>query len=113
MQIRELNLKELYIAYDLVSQSYMDMSYQEFEDLIYDMRFMEYKMLGVFEGEGIKAYAGVCVQTTLKEGRHLRVFDLVIDKYDDIKKYKKIMLKYLDDYAKIAMCDRIIYRNTF
>ena len=37
MQIRELDLKELYMVYETVSQLRTELSYQEFEDLIYDI----------------------------------------------------------------------------
>jgi len=109
MQIRELNLKELYTVYDLVSQLYLDLSYDEFEDLIYDMRDMNYIMIGIMDKDELISYAGVSVQTTLKEKRHLRVFDFVTDKKHDCIKYDKVMKEYLQDYAKIAMCKNIIY----
>ena len=106
MQIRELNLKELYTIYDLVSQLY-----KEFEDLIYDMRDMNYRMIGIMEKDELISYAGVSVQTTLKDKRHLRVFDLVTDKGYDSLKYDKMMNDYLEDYAKMGMCREIIYND--
>ena len=109
MQIRELNLKELYTVYDLVSQLYIDLDYQEFEDLIYDMREMNYTMIGILEKDTLITYAGVVIQTTLKEKRHLKVFDFVTDKEYDSLKYYKIMKDYLQDYAKIGMCENVLY----
>ena len=76
MQIREMDLKELYDVYDVIKQHYIDMSYEEFEDLIYDMKHMDYKMLGIVENEKVMTYAGVAIQTTLKDKRHLKVFEL-------------------------------------
>ena len=38
MQIRELDLKELPEAYEVLSQLRCELSYDEFEDLIYEMR---------------------------------------------------------------------------
>jgi len=61
MQIRELDLKELLTAYEVVSQLRTSLSYKEFEDLIYDMRDMEYKMIGIMDGETLITYAGVAV----------------------------------------------------
>ena len=113
MQIRELDLKELYTVYDVLSQLRVDLSYKEFEDLIYDMRHMDYKMIGIMDGEELITYSGVTVQTNLYHKRHLYVFDLVTDeKYRD-KGYGKMMLDYLVDYAKMGMCENIVLSSGF
>lgn len=109
MQIRELDLKELLSAYEVLSQLRPALSYKEFEDLIYDMRHMEYKMFGIMEGEKLITYAGVAVQTTLQDKRHLRVFDFITDQNSDASKYDAIMLEYLHDYAKIGMCEKVLF----
>ncbi len=109
MQIREISLKELYDVYDVVSQLYCDMSYKTFEDLIYDMKHMDYKMLGVFEKDILVSYAGVAIQTTLKDGRFLKVFDFKTKNEFDKTKYDAILKEYIDDYAKMAMCTKVKY----
>ena len=109
MQIRELDLKELYTVFDVLSELYPDISYKEFEDLVYDMRHMDYKMIGVMEGDELITYAGVAIQTTLKDKRHLKVFDFITSKKYDCKKYDEIMKDYLNDYAKMGMCEGSIY----
>jgi len=113
MQIRELDLKELQSVYDVLSQLRVELSYKEFEDLIYDMRHMKYKMIGVIDKEELITYAGVAVQTNFYHKRHLYVFDLVTDeKYRD-KGYGKMMLEYLVDYAKMGMCENIVLSSGF
>ncbi|WP_455755535.1 GNAT family N-acetyltransferase [Sulfurimonas sp.] len=109
MQIRELDLKELYTVYEVVKQLRTELSYEEFEDLIYDMRHMEYKMIGILEGDELITYAGVSIQTTLKDKRHLKVYDFITDEKYDSKKYDEIMKEYLYDYSKTGMCESIIY----
>ena len=109
MQIRELDLKELYAAYGVLSQLYGELSYKEFEDLVYDMRHMDYKMIGIMDGEELVSYAGVCVQTTFADGRHLKVYDLITDKERDVKKYDAMMREYLLDYSKMAMCEKVVF----
>jgi len=109
MQIRELDLKELYTVYDVLSQLYEDLTYKEFEDLIYDMRDINYKMIGIMDDEKLITYAGLSILTTLKDKRHVKVFDLVTDKKYETEKYNKIMKEYLVDYANMAMCEKIIY----
>ena len=113
MQIREMTLKELEPIYELLKQLREQLSYKEFEDLIYDMRHMEYKMIGLLERGELITYAGVAVQTNLYHKRHLYVFDLVTDKKYRAKGYGKEMLEYLVDYAKTAMCENIVLSSGF
>ena len=103
MQIREISLKELYEAYELVKKIY-DIPYELFEDRIYEMRDT-YKMIGVFERDRLLAYAGVEIKTTLKDGRHIRVYEITAV---DEKSLKELQ-DYLEDYAKIAIAEKIIY----
>ncbi len=103
MQIREISLKELYEAYELVKKIY-DIPYELFEDRIYEMRDT-YKMIGVFEKERLLAYAGVEIKTTLKEGRHIRVYELIAV---DEKSLQELQ-DYLKDYAKISMAKKVVY----
>lgn len=109
MQIRELDLKELYTVYDVLSQLYKDITYDEFEDLIYEMREMNYVMMGIMDGDTLITYAGISILTTFKDKRHLKVFDFVTDKKYDSKKYDEVMREYLSDYAKIGMCESVVY----
>jgi GNAT superfamily N-acetyltransferase len=108
MQIREMNLKELYTVYDLLKELRESLSYDEFEDLIYDMRHMEYKMIGLFERGELVSYAGVAVQTNLYHKRHLYIFDLVTQKAFRSRGYGKMMMEYLCDYAKTAACENLV-----
>ncbi len=102
MQIREISLKELYEAYELVKKIY-DIPYELFEDRIYEMREY-YKMIGVFDKDHLLAYAGIEIKTTLKDGRHIRVYEITAV---DEKSLKELQ-EYLKDYAKIAMVDKMI-----
>lgn len=108
MQIRELSLKELESVYELVHQLYKEMSYKEFEDLIYDMKHMEYKMIGLIENEELFCYAGVAIRTTLKDKRHLKVFEIILKDGKD-ERYLKELRAYLQDYAKMGMCESLLY----
>lgn len=109
MQIREMDLTELYSAYELVSQLYETLSYEEFEDLVYDMRHIEYKMIGIFEKEKLISYAGVTIQTSLYYKRHLHVSDFFTDFEFLSKKYDLMLLEYLYDYARMGMCERVLF----
>ncbi|MCK9474106.1 GNAT family N-acetyltransferase [Sulfurimonas sp.] len=113
MQIRELDLRELFSVYEVLSQLRTELAYDEFEDLIYEMRNMEYKMFGIMDGEKLITYAGAAVQTNLYHKRHLFVFDLVTDKEYRSSGYGKMMLEYLHDYAKMGMCENIVLSSGF
>ncbi len=105
MQIRQLSLKELYDAYEMVQHLY-DISYDEFEDLIYEMKD-NYIMIGIFEKETIFAYAGLEIVTTLKEKRHIRVYEI----YAKEERYLNELKSYIVDYAKISAAKKVIYEN--
>ncbi len=108
-----MDLKELYPIYDVVKQLRTALTYKEFEDLIYDMRHMDYKMIGIMDRDELVTYAGVAVQTNLYHKRHLYVFDLVTDEKYRAKGYGKMMLEYLEDYAKMGMCENIVLSSGF
>jgi len=112
MQIREMNLKELDTVYEVLSHLRDNLSFKEFDDLVYDMRHMEYTMIGVFQRGELVTYAGVAVQTTFVHKRHLVVFDLVTKKSERRKGYAKEMLSYLQMYAKSAMCTAIVLQDS-
>jgi len=108
MQIREINLKELEIVFEVLSQLRVGLSFKEFDDLIYDMRHMDYKMIGLFERDVLVTYAGVAVQTNFYHKRHLYIFDLVTDEKFRSQGYAKEMMEYLEVYAKTAMCENLV-----
>jgi ribosomal protein S18 acetylase RimI-like enzyme len=108
MQIREMTLKELYTVYDVLKQLRVSLDYEEFEDLIYDMRHMEYKMFGLFEKGELVTYAGASVQTNLYHKRHLYIFDLITDEKFRSQGFGKMMMEYLLDYAKTAACENMV-----
>lgn len=110
MQIRELDLKELFTVYNVLSELYTDLGYKEFEDLVYDMRHMDYKMIGIMEKDELITFAGVAIETTFVNKRHLVVFDFITSKKYDKNKYDEIMKEYLRDYANLGMCERVVYR---
>jgi len=113
MQIREMSLKELDTVYEVLSQLRTNLSFKEFDDLIYDMQHINYKMFGIMEKDKLITFAGVAVQTNFYHKRHLYIFDLVTDEKCRSKNYGKMMLDFLQDYAKTAMCENIVLSSSF
>lgn len=108
MQTREIDLTELQTAYEVVKELRSELSYDDFEDLIYDMRHQEYKMYGLFDGETLITFAGVSVQVNLSWKRHLFIYDLVTRASHRSKGYSKEMLIYLRDIARMFQCERLV-----
>lgn len=113
MQIRELTLKELDIAWDVVKELRIELDYKEFEDLIYEMRDINYTMIGIFEKDQLITYAGVNVTTNLYHKRHLFIYELVTLESFRSQGYGKLMLDYLRDYAKMAACENLVLSSGF
>ena len=109
MQIRELTLQELDIIYEMIELKY-ELSYDEFEDLIYDMK--DYKMFGIFECDILLCYAGLTIETTLFLKRHLKIHELITVEIKNAQKYSDEMKLYLQDFAKISACQSIIIQDT-
>lgn len=107
MQIRELGLTELETAYEVLKELRTALSYEAFEDLVYEMRHQEYKMFGIFEKGELVTYAGVSVQVNLYWKRHLFVYDLVTKSVHRNKGYGKEMLLYLGDIARMYQCEHL------
>lgn len=113
MQIRELSLRELVSAYELVVQLRGELAYNEFEDLVYEMVKSGYRMHGILERGELVCYAGVAIATNLYHKRHLFVYDLVTHELQRGKKYGAMMLEYLNDYAKMGACENIVLSSGF
>lgn len=108
MQIREITLQELDIAYEVVKELRGDLSYNDYEDLVYEMRHQEYKMFGIFEKERLITYAGLSILINLYHKRHLYLFDLVTRSSHRSGGYGEKMMEFLYDYAKIRQCENLV-----
>ena len=108
-----MNLKELDVIYEVLKQLRVTLSFKEFDDLIYDMKHMDYKMIGLFQRGELVTFAGVAVQTNFYHKRHLYIYDLVTDEKYRGKKYGLEMLEYLEVYAKTAMCSALVLSSNF
>jgi len=108
MQVRELKLTELDVAYEVLKELRVELSYDEFEDIVYQMQDQNYKIFGVYERDELITYAGVSVQSNLYHKRHLFMYELVTKATHRSRGYAKEMLFYLHDYAKMFKCENIV-----
>lgn len=113
MQIREILLTELEEAYEVLKELRPELSYDEYEDLVYAMRHQEYKIFGLYHQGKLSTYAGVAVQVNLYWKRHLFLYDLITTKAFRSQGHGKEMLEYLEDYAKITNCTMLVLTSSF
>lgn len=109
MQIREITLTELHLAHEILQYEKDDISYKEFEDLIYEMKKENYKILTIIEKNIPISYTGVKIETSLFYKKHLHVYEFITIKTQNSMQYNKEMLSYLVDYAKMNMCKNIVF----
>ena len=106
MQIRTLEKKELDTAFEMIKNIYHDIDFNEFVDLVYEMP--NYILVGAFFRGDIKAIAGIEVKTTLKDKRHIRVYEI----YGEDEKSLNELKTYLDDFKKLSACEKIVYEES-
>lgn len=113
MQVREINLTELHLAYEIYKCSKNNITYTQYEDIIYQAVKENYKILLAIANDKPFAYAGVRVQTNIEFKKHLHVDEIVIK--NDLSKmsYYKELLLYMQDYAKMNQCHEIIINKIY
>ena len=108
MQIREIHLTELEEAYEVLKELRPELTYDAYEDLVYEMRHQEYKIFGLYHQGQLSTYAGVSVQVNLYYRRHLFIYDLVTKSELRSRVHAQEMLSYLEDYAKVLQCSCLV-----
>ena len=106
-----MSLTELQQAYTLLEEKLLKISYKEFEDLIYEMKKENYKMIAVIENETVMSYIGLKIETNLKYKKHLHIYELIINNYQKKEYILHEIIIFLIDYAKIHMCEIILIRG--
>ncbi|WP_345993705.1 GNAT family N-acetyltransferase [Sulfurimonas sp. HSL-1716] len=109
MQIREIILTELYTAYEILQHEKEEISYKEFEDLVYEMKKENYKIITLIDDNRATTYAGIKIETNLKYKKHLHIYELISIKDKKNLQYTMEMLSYLIDFAKMNLCKNILF----
>lgn len=104
-------------VFPLIHQLQPHLDEERFHSLVDEMIPQGYQMFGLYiEGE-IVAVAGFSISCNLYFERHLWLHDLVTDSSERSKGYGKIILTYIEEYAKrkdcqsIALCSRFDRRD--
>ncbi len=112
MQMREIKLTELEDAFKIVQELKIGLDYNEYEDIVYEMRHQDYKMYGVYEKEKLVCYCGFSILTNLYYKRHLYVYELITPQKSRGLGYASEMLRYINDLANINNCDNIVLNSS-
>jgi len=100
IEIKELDVNDLEQAFPIVSQLRTHLSLEEYVDLVKIMKPNGYQIFCLFENREIVSYAGIAILTNLYYGKHVWVYDLVTDEAKRGKGYGKLLLSYIENYAK-------------
>jgi hypothetical protein len=113
MQIREITLSELDLAYEIFKYSNKNITYKEYEDIIYQAVKENYKIILAIINNKPLAYAAIRIQTNIEYKKHI-IIDEIIIKNDEnkIDNYNELVF-YLKDYAKMNQCHEIIVNKIY
>ena len=106
--IKELTTREeLAAAYPVMHQLRTHLDTEAYLLHLEVMREAGYRMFASFDGEDIKALAGVAIRTNFYYGRFLYVYDLITDEATRSKGHGKLLLDHLEELARADGCQTI------
>jgi len=98
--IRELKISEAEQAFPIISQLRPHLSLDEYISTVKLMEDNGYKIICVFGNGKIVSYAGFARLVNLYYGEHIWVYDLITDENERSKGYGRLLLAYIEEYAK-------------
>ena len=100
LTIRELEINELEQAFPIISQLRTHLSLKEYIGIVKIMADNGYKIVCLFENDEIVSYMGFAKLINLYYGEHIWIYDLVTDERKRSQGYGKLLLSYIEEYAK-------------
>ena len=113
LKIRELGIDELEQAFPVISQLRTHLSLEEYISFVKVMKLSGYQIVCLFESEKVVTYAGFAKLVNLHDGSHVWVYDLVTDSARQGKGYGKLLLSYIEKWAKDNLLSRIALSSGF
>lgn len=106
MEIRELTTEDEFRAAWVVMQELRGhLDEDTFMSRLEDIRPSGYRLLAVFEDEGIVALAGLGMERNLYYGKYLWVYDLITAETGRSKGYGLALMKRVEEVAREEDCD--------
>lgn len=113
MEIKKLSPAQLREAYPLVHQIRPSLSEEKFIEITTEMISNGYQILCLYKNEKILAYAGFAEHLNLYHGKHIWLYELVVDENHRSKGYGKMLLSHIESHAKeknlkyISLCSAL------
>lgn len=98
--IRELTLAELRDVFPLVRQLRPHLSADEFVEMVTEMMSRGYRAICLCDGEKFLAYAGFAELLNLYYGKHIWIYELVVDENERGKGFGKTLLSHIESIAR-------------
>jgi GNAT superfamily N-acetyltransferase len=107
LKIKELFGEEIIDSFSVISQLRTNLTLEKYKEYIKVMTFQGYKVICLFENNEIVSYAGIICLTNLYFGKHIWVYDLVTSEKRRSNGYGKLLLSYIEKWAKDNNCETI------
>jgi GNAT superfamily N-acetyltransferase len=108
LTIKELkNENQWKEAFLIMNQLRTDLDEEEYLQLVKDMSKEGYIMFALWEGMKIIAVIGVIKLTNLYYGKHIWVYDLIVDESKRSKGYGDKLLSYVQQWGKGIGCETV------
>ncbi|EDL66138.1 Acetyltransferase [Bacillus sp. SG-1] len=108
MDIREaVTEQEWEEAYQLLSELRTDLSKEEFNLLLKDMRAEGYRVFCLYDEGRVVSLVGIIIRTNFYAKRHLFVYDLVTSTSVRSKGYGRELLRYVEEWGRKHNCETV------
>ncbi len=110
LKIKDLNtIEEMASAFDLVSQMYSQMSFEDYISRLQEMiERNDFKMVAVYIDDEMVGVSGYWIFMMLYCGRYLQASNLIVSQNFRSQGVGKKILDYLEKKAKISGCQKVV-----
>ena len=108
IEIRDISGDEIVNSYYLITQSYLDLTKEEYAITVKEMmELSNFKMIGAFVDKKIIGISGYVISRMFYCAKFLRISNLIIDKEYRNKRIGTKMIYFLEEKARNNNCKQI------
>jgi|TARA_B110000259_G_C14034129_1_gene408292 ribosomal protein S18 acetylase RimI-like enzyme len=109
IEIRDISGDEIVNSYYLITQSYLDLTKEEYAITVKEMmELSNFKMIGAFVDKKIIGISGYVISRMFYCAKFLRISNLIIDKEYRNKRIGTKMIYFLEEKARNNNCKHVI-----
>jgi ribosomal protein S18 acetylase RimI-like enzyme len=109
IEIRDISGDEIVDSYYLITQSYLDLTKEEYAVTVKEMmELSNFKMIGAFMDKKIIGISGYVISRMFYCAKFLRISNLIIDKEYRNKRIGTKMIYFLEEKARNNNCKHVI-----